>query len=299
MLPQPFRADGVTAFGAAVAGDRQRMQELVDQTLNCHGRHARYVVVAPTIFFSFMRMPRLSSAGDPGGSSFAETELNVTFLLAAMDLPPTAAIYMPALWLDSGPALIAGREIYGYPKQFGLITMPDRIGDPAVMEAQSCVLPTQQPGPASDQTILRMRRTDGDLLEKTSNLTDAAAALELLLSTVVQFDLSSLDSFGLAWPGFDLKNLRMAWMRQLPSLAMPGLASFRSAAEGRFDIALRSAGLLRGQYEIEIPFLHSVRMAEAFGLAQPGQNVKVPAIAAYHMDFDLIFGPARDLWTET
>lgn len=298
MLRHPYRIEGITALGAAVQGDRDRMQDLVNRTLNCHGRHRRYVVAARTVFFTFMRMERMFSANDPGAGCFSETELNVAMLLVAADMPPRVVTYMPCLWLDSGPALIAGRDIFGYPKQLGEVTMPAAIGGTAELEARTTVLHRPGQGPASDCTILRMRRTDAATLEKKNVATTELGALEILLESILDLDIKSLDQFGLGWPGIQIDDLSMAWMRQLPSIADSSMASFRSAAEGRFDVSIRSAGLLAGDYEVHIPAHHSVRLAEELGLAAPRQDVTLTAAAAYHMDFDLTLHAGRDLWVE-
>ena len=102
-------------------------------------------------------------------------------------------------------------------------------------------------------------------------------------------------------PGIDLNTLRMAWMRQLPSIANFNRACFRSVVEAPFGVtAFREAGLLAGFYEIEIPKHDSVGIADELGFpADANGDVRMPALAAYHLSFDFKLGTGQELWVET
>ena len=124
IVPQPFAIRQARACGFAVEGDRAKMQALCDKTLNL-APATRYRVLSSTVLITFMRMERLASTQPAAAAcgSFAETELNVSLLLAAEEkhgpvwLPHRLVWNMPYLWLDSSSAMIAGRDIYGFPKQ--------------------------------------------------------------------------------------------------------------------------------------------------------------------------------------
>lgn len=295
LLPAPYECQQVRGYGVAVDGDRAKMQALVDRLLNRKGGGPVYFVVLPTVLFTFMHMGVMQCAGRPELGCFSERELNITFMLAAVDgLSVRLVWYMPYLWLDCGPALIAGRDIYGFQKQMAKVTIPE-WGEAAELAATAEVLHVQQSGVAAEMLdVFRMRRVGG-ILEKHSNATNALAALDILMTSVLQVPLASILPPGLGLPGIDLGNLLMAFVRQLPSRENFNLTCFRSVAEAPFSIVLRSAGLLEGNYEAVIPEHASVRLAQDLGIASGGVAVR----AAYHLNIDFTLGVGTDLWTET
>ena len=180
ILPHPYVIEQMSGYGVAVAGDIFKMQELCNRTLNCNGKHLHYFVIAPTVLFTFMRMGSLRSGDAPDSEHgfFTEQELNVTMLLAAIDTSGIRLVwYMPYLWLDSGAALIAGRDIYGFPKQLATVTMPAGPGDLAEMSATGEVLHRFEPVQARDMNIVSVRRTDTAQLEILTSVADIVDAL--------------------------------------------------------------------------------------------------------------------------
>ncbi|MEO6741217.1 MAG: acetoacetate decarboxylase family protein [Chthoniobacteraceae bacterium] len=305
MLPHPYEVKSVTGYGVAMKGTRTTMQALVDRLLNCGKHEPHYYVVSPTVLCTFMRMGCMECAGHPQMGSFAERELNLTLLLAAVEGFSIRLVwYMPYLWLDSGPALIAGRDIYGFTKQIAKILIP-KLGDPVELSAIGEVLPLANGLPAEDKTIVSVSHKTKGLLEKKSDSTNMAEALSILLKSVMEFEPEPIEQLALHLPAINLGNLRMAWMRQLPSISDFTKTCFRSVAEAPFSVTLRSAGLLAGNFEVSIPWYHSVRLVKELGLVDdhgnctPDENLMTTARAAYHMDFDFILGKGQDLWVET
>lgn len=304
ILPHPYMIEQMSGYGVAVAGDAFKMQELCNRTLNCNGKHLRYFVIAPTVLFTFMRMGSLCSADAPDSEHgfFTEQELNVTMLLAAIDGSGIRLVwYMPYLWLDSGAALISGRDIYGFPKQLATVTMPAGPGDLAEMAVKGEVLHRFEPVQAGNMNIVTVRRTDAPQLDILTSAAGVVDALNMLLGSVLgNIDASFLPP-GSFLPDINLNNLRMAWMRQLPSIANFKQACFRSVVEAPFGVtAFRDAGLLAGFYEIEIPKHDSVGIADELGFpADANGDVRMPALAAYHLSFDFKLGTGQELWVET
>jgi hypothetical protein len=152
LLRQPYAIGGVMGCGFGVDGDLEKMQALCDKTLNLSGDTC-YRVISKTVFITFFRMNHLASTipVDAAKGFFGETELNVTLLLAAgkmigpIFVPHRLVWHMPYLWLDSSEAMIAGRDVYGFPKKYGKVTMPLAEGQPAVFNVAAEVLPNFSP----------------------------------------------------------------------------------------------------------------------------------------------------------
>ena len=293
LLPAPYECKQVRGYGVAVDGDRAKMQALVNRLLNRKGGGPEYFVVLPTVLFTFMHMGVMQCAGHPELGCFSERELNITFMLAAVDgLSVRVVWFMPYLWLDCGPALLAGRDIFGFQKQMAQVTIP-QWGEAAELAATAEVLHVQDGSPGEMLDVFRMRRAGG-ILERRSNATNAFEALDILINSVLLTTGASILPAGLPMPGIDLKNLVMAFVRQLPSRENFDVTCFRAVGEAPFSIVLRSAGLLEGNYEAVIPEHASVRLARDLGIPSDG----TPARAAYHLDIDFTLGAGRDLWTE-
>ena len=300
ILRPPYAIEQMTGYGVAVNGDLNAMQKLCDRTLNANGTHPRYIAVAPTVLFTFMNMGRVRCVNPPesGHGFFTEKELNVTMLLAAIDEDGIRLVwYMPYLWLDSGAALIAGRDVYGFPKQLATVTMPLVPGDPARMSANGEVLHRFGSGAATREDIVTIRRTDAPNLAFASSVPNITDALAILLQSVLNIDPGFLP-IGSLLPQIQVNNLLMTWMRQLPSFTNFKESCFRSVVEAPFSVTtFRDAGLLAGNYELVIPQHDSVNIAGELGLGTG--DVTVSAMAAYHMSFDFQFADGRELWSET
>lgn len=310
LVPQPYDLRHVTGSGFAVDGDRKKMQALCDRTLNHKASKTRYRVLSQTVLITFMHMPRLTSAlpSEAAGGAFTENELNITLLLAAghyagpLFVPERLVWYMPYLWIDANQPMIAGREVYGFPKQYGAISMPRAAGDPAVFCASGELLTAFAPhAVASVQPIVKARRTDAHALEHQ----DAFKSLDDAVAGFYREALRVTDPLLLAWA--TLANLSAAdlltlvFLRQLPSISDGARASYQSVAEAGFSPLLERLprlGFLEGKYEVEILKHDSAPIAAELGFAATngaGDALLHPH-AAYFVDIDFTLHAGREIW---
>lgn len=127
----PYRITGVEALSAVRGIDRERAQQWVDETLNWRPRGVEprpEFTALPVAFVVFMSMEAMRSIDPPhhDWGSVSESEMVVTLPLMQWDnrgLPtlPKLCFYPIVLCLDSGPALISGREAFGFPKIMGKV----------------------------------------------------------------------------------------------------------------------------------------------------------------------------------
>lgn len=308
IVPQPFVIRQVRAFGFAVEGDRAKMQALCDQTLNL-AHHTRYRVLSSTVLITFMRMERLTSTQPAAAArgSFAETELNVSIFLTAEEkagplwLPKRLVWNMPYLWIDSNQAMIAGREIYGFPKQYGSVAMPLGEGAKAEFSATGEVLHRFAPAArAENLPVVTARRTDAAALEFERPF----AAVAGMAGEFVQEVMRITDPFlFLAASLADLTAehlLNLVFLGQLPSIVDGSRASYQEIAEASsVPQGFRGGGFLAGDYEIKIPHHDSVPWAQELGLAAGPADVTLQPHAAFHLDVDFDLTAGREIWTAT
>jgi hypothetical protein len=305
---QPYDMQSVTAFGFAANGDQKKMQALCDRTLNFRGEAPYYKVISPTVLFSFMRMNTLRSI-DPEDSqkgSYSETEFSMTLLLAAgahvagVFVPERILWHAPYLWLDSNAALIAGREIYGYAKQFGTVAMPRAERDPAVFGASAEVISRFAPNARSSvQPIVGVHRTDAPVLEYERGCHAVEDAVTVLLDEVMEMNLADLIAGSIVETLTLQHLLSLVFLRQLPDIANASRACYQSVAEAPFDVTrFGGAGLLAGKYAIDITKHDSAPIAAELGFesTNPEGDARVVPRAGYYLDFDFRLHAGKEVW---
>jgi len=305
---QPYAIGGVTGYGFGADGDLAKMQALVDRTLNL-SPDTRYRVLSKTVFITFFRMNRLVSTvpEDAAKGYFSETELNFTLLLAAerkvgaVFLPERLVWHMPYLWVDSNQAMIAGRDVYGFPKQYGTVTMPLAPGQPALFSAAGEVLHTFDPqSQGAVYPIVHARRTDAPTLELDSPLGAIEAAVAKFLAEAVRISNPLLFA-GTALADLTAKHLlALVFLRQLPSIVDADCACYQSIAEASYDLTqFHGAGFLKGDYEVEIYKHDSVPIAEELGFAatDAAGNARLKPHCSYFAGIDFTFNQAQEIWT--
>jgi len=306
LLRQPYAIGGVTGYGFGADGDLAKMQALCDKTLNLSGDTC-YRVISKTVFITFFRMNHLASTipADAAKGFFGETELNITLLLAAgkmlgpIFVPHRLVWHMPYLWVNSNEAMIAGRDVYGFPKQYGDVTMPLAEGQPAIFSAAGEVLHDFSPQTQGCvQTIISARRTDAETLEFQSPFQTVEMAVAEFLREAVRIPNPLLFA-GTALADLTHRHLlALAFLRQLPSIVDGDLACYQSIAEASYDLTkFNGAGFLKGDYEVEI-FQHaSVPIAAELGFAtDPAGNALLKPHVCYFADIDFTFNKAKEIW---
>jgi len=305
---QPYNIEGVNGYGFAANGDQEKIQALVDKTLNFRKSDLVYRVISPTVVFSFLKLNTLRSAEaeDAQKGAYSETEFSVTILLAAgkhvagLFIPERVVWYMPYLWLDSGTAMISGREIYGYPKQYGKVNMPLSDGDPAVFGVSTEVITHFAPNARSSiQPLIGVHRTDAAALEYANGFEAIEDAVEGFLSEVMHLNLAELAA-GTFIEVLTLHHLlSLVFLRQLPDIADGSRASYQSIAEAPFEVTqFRGAGFLSGQYAIDINSHDSAPIATELGFepADGAQNARITPHLGFHLDFDFRLEAGSEIW---
>jgi hypothetical protein len=264
-------------------------------------------VISKTVFITFFRMNHLSSTipEDAQKGFFSETELNIALLLAAgkmlgpLFMPERLVWHMPYLWVDSNEAMIAGRDVYGFPKQYGAVAMPLAEGQPARFSVAGEVLHEFAPrSQGRVETIVSARRIDAETLEFQSPFEAVeTAAAEFLreavrISNPVLFAESALA---------DLTHehlLALVFLRQLPSIVDGNLACYQSIAEASYHLTkFKGAGFLRGDYEVDIFKHDSAPIAAELGFAatDAAGNARLKPHASYFANIDFTFDKADEI----
>ena len=310
----PYRITGVSALSAVHKIDTSAAQEWLDETLNWRppGEDlAPKFTALPIAFVIFMHMESMRSINPPFNKwgAVSETEMVVTLPVLEWDnegFPslPKLKFYPIVLCLDSGPALISGREVFGFPKIMGRVEMgPDggvvhtevcRALDEPTTDKDGLLLSLtreKEDGPASTPDSFGkglaemvkdelLGEIDNSALGHLLNLNPARKALNFTLGGVVDlFEELKVEQ-------------QFVFLKQFRDVADPSLACFRSVAECDVTFSsLKSLSRESGDWELKVPEWHSSSLLKRIGVTSG------PIGAPLRSEFNMDLSTGRTLWT--
>ena len=196
-------------------------------------------------------------------------------------IPERILVFTPYLWVDSGVAMVGGREVYGFPKAYGVMTMPATTDDPAVFTVDTQVIPREGPNAEVVQRrILEVGKTGGGLWDELKTLWQSGesilGAVEELLTRLLSGHarlpipnplmlLNLLRNIG--------KQLPMVFLKQFPAIEQGDKACYQAIVEA--PIAITSGvtgGFLGGEYGITLHSFDSHQITDNLGLQPASQN---------------------------
>ena len=150
VFQQPFDMKGTEFYGFFVEGTMKNLQDLCDRSLNCPGSPVEYRPATNYIMISFDIVNSISSIDKPDSEQgyFAEYEVIFWLLtLVGKKIGPffqveRLAVFTPYIFVNSSFALLAGREIYGFPKQLGRVQIPQPDEEPNLFSLDTLMLKT-------------------------------------------------------------------------------------------------------------------------------------------------------------
>jgi hypothetical protein len=213
--------------------------------------------------------------------------------------------YMPALWLDCPTALTAGREVFGYPKQFGKIEMPDGLGpdQAAQFVALAHVIRRYGTNECADlRQIVSIARTDGDRSLRATLATRFREVLKDAFRKSLRADLDFLGMDELVTRSIHrarehlLKELRdenllkLVFLKQFPAVETSRDSCYQAVLETPFHIEeFRRGGFLEGSYQLRFPKYDSLDLRNVFGIkgeTLPDDSFAADALFGIFSDFD-------------
>lgn len=280
----PYRQAGCQLYGFWIGATGGKLQAVCERFLQAPSRGAvRITIAAPYVllyFCSFARTQSLHpSDRERGWLGENECGLWIPVIYAAGAAPPTLAFFPYVMFVDSGPAAISGREVLGFPKELGQITLPSDAACPALLALDGL-------------TFARHGQDSAGLWTRLIELRGSPAAprpLSLPAFTAVQPILRPL-----------LRSLRggrartpLLLLKQIRDAREPDLACHQSVlACWPESITLRSLRTLRGRYQIDIHASASHPIALDLGI----EPSALAAVRGFATDLDFTLGRTETLW---
>lgn len=315
-LRPPYRMSGVEGLVAVRAIPRRAAQGWVDETLNWRppGTPAgsRFVAL-PLAFVVFLKIDRMASL-DPlhaGWPPLGESEVSVVLPLVEItpgELPDfgSLAFYPVLLCLDSSPALISGRECFGFAKIGGSVSIR-----PEGAEAR-CEVVTAAGDAASrrDQRLLALQRVAE---AGPAAVAGGAPGAELARMTRdalrgARVEDEGLDEGFLSELWHDVGEALASWavealaaaagpqdfvfLKQFRDIAEPRAACYRAVAASAVRFTeVRSARLAGGDWRLDVPAHASSALLARLGLDSG------PISRPLWLDFDFELSLGRTIWS--
>jgi hypothetical protein len=226
-------------------------------------------------------------------------------------VPDRAAFFIPYLWVDNILAVVAGREVQGFPKGLGNLQMPMAAEDPAqfTIDAMAVVRYGKPGDPASRWSPHRIVTVERKDALRRGEIKTGWTTLEGILQMLALQGTSILGGGAISIPGLPLfraflesmttKTVPMVFLKELPDVSDTHKAAYQAVVEVPNQVVggLRSGGMLAGRYEMRIERYDSCHIVDRLGLVTQG-NILRPAFQ-FSLCFDFVHGRGRVLHQTT
>ncbi len=291
------------AFALKVANPAQ-LQATVDHFLNAptHGA-ARYTVLGELIFVTFMHADRLTSGGEVNGW---QPDDEMAFWVPLLVRGPTGQpdrirMWMPYITISVSEGMTTGREIWGYFKQTGDVTVANHSADPMVFTAQALIydpLASTSQGRTEPLVTITGPSEAGGLEALWHDVESFARGMhELWQGAHAQVPSGDggliLDTLEHLLAG----QVEVVNLKQFRDAADSTLACYQALIEGPCTIkALHGGGLLPAGSSATIANWASNPIASYLGLPTSGP---IPVVFASWVKMDFEASNGREVWKAT
>ena len=130
-FPGPFSFEGVELWSFFIEADMEKLKGLADQFFNIpSGGAVSYVPISSTMMMTFMDISNARSPFVPHASGAREREVAFWIMMGREDTAGSGNIvdisgFNPYLVIDNALGYTEGRNVWGYLKQVGNVTLPD------------------------------------------------------------------------------------------------------------------------------------------------------------------------------
>jgi hypothetical protein len=303
----PYRATRARIYGFVLATDYTPLQELCDQALNRPtGGATDYRPAFPLVFLTFADIAALTSVNPPDSRVGWVPERDVAFWLLTLsvekkggiEVAERIAFYQPYLFVDSPQALLTGREVQGFPKEYATIDMARETfanGDPGPMTVRTNVFPKFDPGTRIQfRELMKVSQVPGSAgggdLSRFGTLAELAVHVwKEIWSGQEPFAIPDLKFLFRLGEEILKEEVPCVFLKQFRDVADGTRACYQAVVELPMRItAFHGGGLLPGRYQLDLANYQSHPIAKDFGLDARATSSMIGAYI--DVDFELECG---------
>ena len=306
-FPQPFYEKGSQMMSFIFKSDSKSLQTVCDNWLNLPTNNELYYQpLLPVVMVTFANnkqsWPTTAPYDQWGVIPYQEVIFSIFVVrvkkLGDVWITEHVSTLVPYIFVNDAIVMANGREIYGMPKTFGMIQLPDSPLDPQkYFELATVSAATFKKGaPFSTLPIASIGQTStNDIPTKNewTDITSAAKALKNLIFGTEHIELPGLNLIIEIADLFLEKKIPFTALRQVRSISSPEEAAYKAVIE--FDSRMQNlngGGLIKGTFQLKLPQNDLFPIATDLGLTD-GQLAE----AAFWIDWDFLFETGNEIWT--
>ena len=298
----PYALEMTDVFLFVLEADSEKLQAMCDRELNLGPR--RYSPMGDFVVLYGARIANLST-----GTVLRTREIGIWVPVVAEDPDGNKELltYSPYVWIDSSTSMHVGREVFGYTKLVGEVTLPD-VGAPVVLRAHGDTLATRH-GEASvvRAPILSIAPEQAATWARPAvrgpeRWLELAKLFGTISHELVRMDpkpsVSELVSL--------IQGMRSVFLKQLPGPGPGHEADFQSLVEAAVvpDLSTLSGEALDGRWTVSLPDAYDEpRVVENLGLrggtmsgAGAAAAYEVTALGQAWMEFEGVLESGDEVW---
>jgi hypothetical protein len=293
----PYILNETKLYGFFLEGTLGNLQTLCDKYLNIPGQDQfQYRPAANRVLMVFDTIAHINSTQPPGSDKgfFSEAgEVMFWVLTEARKQEGSKFVvdhhawFIPYIFVDSTPAMVLGREVYGFPKELAKFQIPADTRNPQKFSLETLVLqPFRPQSETTWRTIISVQNTqaeNGDVALKP--WTDFSQAFDEIskLFEEVKVDKRCLPHL----------EIPMVFLKQFRDVRDGDKACYQAIVEATARLEKLHQGFpyLRQKFEVRIENFDSHPIVTELGL-----KLKQTAQLAFWLNFDFSFGNGTEIW---
>ena len=274
VFPPPYRARGVKNFMFTLDADPAALDGLFTRSFaEPSGGAVDIRPESAEVILTVVEIDAINATEPPHSQiSAGGPELEVAFWVFGHDVQSgRRLLFMPYMFIDSAPAAVAGREIFGFPKQHGMF--PVMTGDP-LRELSLCV-----PGVKSYDPAVPFAR------HRLLDIEAVAPAKTAAMIVAPSVGFRKLETF-MAGP-----TITAVFLKQFRDVVQPDRACYQAIVEADIAVTDFFGATELGGYTITLHDLATTPIRRDLGL--PAGPLRPTAAARTHYEFVLLRGTER------
>ncbi|HEX9103802.1 MAG TPA: hypothetical protein VF997_16440, partial [Polyangia bacterium] len=303
---EPYQQTRARLYAFLVPAERQRVAALCNRYLNWSGK-LLFEPIVGHVALVFAAIERTFST-DPryiGRGTMSESDVSF-WVPVRSSTKPAAPLswFLPYVWVDNGIAMAAGREVYGFPKEVGALTIPAAGATPSLLAVDTDVIErfgvSPNVGPDGPPAV---RRNVVTVVPSASGIAPTVAgtieeALRGLLGAVLA---DRADAAAVNWLlGAMHASVPMLFLKQFRDVGDGRRACYKALVQANsVPSNLRGGGILPGKFDVTIRGYDSHPIVRDFGFGSDPAVATIPGCAGFYVDFDFLMERGVELFRAT
>lgn len=298
----PYAATDALLHSFFVPGSRAALQLMVDRAVNNPaGGKLRFYAVSSYVLLAALYIDRIQSTDPIEALKGYVRESDLGFWILTLGGPSTDVKewklrWMPTyMFVDSVPAVAVGREVFGYPKNYGTIVRAGKANDEGAVKVTALAYPKYGPDEcASEQVIFQVKPNLAPPPDENAQPATLDSAQQRLRN-IVENDEELIEhaALDLASNWMPTAKMPMLFLKQFRDIAVPNRACYQAVTdEVTTTQKIKAIGWFNDTYSLSVTPLQSHPIVKDLGIKNDA-----PILSPFWLIQDFSAGFGRELWS--